>query len=157
MDKADQVGRYPQYDRFADEFLDHARDGFFNAHYDRPACLELLGDVTGKTVLDAACGPRPVRGRARAPWCSSRRPGHQPADDRDLPEPGRRGGERWHKGWEVTYWLAPKPASARSAPMMAAYEPRAARISPGMPTAAYQESSAMPRTLVVRQIDGQVN
>jgi len=53
----DQVGRQPQYDLFADEFLEHAQDGFFNAHYDRPACLELLGDVTGKRVLDAACGP----------------------------------------------------------------------------------------------------
>jgi SAM-dependent methyltransferase len=53
----DQVGRQPQYDLFADEFLEHAEDGFFNAHYDRPACLALLGDVTGKRVLDAACGP----------------------------------------------------------------------------------------------------
>lgn len=47
----------PQYDVFADEFLDHARDGLYNAHYDRPACLALLGDVDGRTVLDAACGP----------------------------------------------------------------------------------------------------
>jgi SAM-dependent methyltransferase len=54
---SDEVGRQPQYDAFAREFLDHARDGFFNAHYDRPACLSLLGDVAGKTVLDAACGP----------------------------------------------------------------------------------------------------
>ena len=47
----------PQYEIFADEFLEHAKDGFFNAHYDRPACLSLLGDVAGKRVLDAACGP----------------------------------------------------------------------------------------------------
>ena len=53
----DQVGRDPQYDLFADAFLEHAADGFYNAHYDRPACLELLGDVAGKRVLDAACGP----------------------------------------------------------------------------------------------------
>jgi SAM-dependent methyltransferase len=51
------VGREPQYDVFADEFLGHARDGFYNAGYDRPACLALLGDVAGKRVLDAACGP----------------------------------------------------------------------------------------------------
>ena len=50
------VGREPQYDVFADEFLDHAESGFFNAYYDRPACLALLGDVAGKRVLDAACG-----------------------------------------------------------------------------------------------------
>jgi SAM-dependent methyltransferase len=54
---SDEVGRQPQYDVFADEFLAHAQDGFFNAHYDRPACLSLLGDVAGKRVLDAACGP----------------------------------------------------------------------------------------------------
>src|ERR1044072_2171939 len=46
-----------QYETFADEFLDHAQDGFYNAHYDRPACLALLGDVAGRTVLDAASGP----------------------------------------------------------------------------------------------------
>jgi SAM-dependent methyltransferase len=53
----EEVGRLPQYDAFADEFLQHAEDGFYNAHYDRPACLDLLGDVAGKHVLDAACGP----------------------------------------------------------------------------------------------------
>jgi SAM-dependent methyltransferase len=53
----DEVGRQPQYNAFADEFLAHAEDGFYNAHYDRPACLSLLGDVAGKRVLDAACGP----------------------------------------------------------------------------------------------------
>ncbi|MBK1786076.1 class I SAM-dependent methyltransferase [Prauserella cavernicola] len=53
----EQVGTDPQYDDFADEYLDHARDGFYNAHYDRPACLDLLGDVSGRRVLDAACGP----------------------------------------------------------------------------------------------------
>lgn len=52
-----RVGRDPQYEVFADEFLDHASDGLFNAHYDRPACLDLLGDVRGLRVLDAACGP----------------------------------------------------------------------------------------------------
>jgi hypothetical protein len=31
-----EVGREPQYGVFADEFLDHAQDGFCNACYDRP-------------------------------------------------------------------------------------------------------------------------
>lgn len=54
---SDAVGSHPQYDVFADEFSEHARSNLYNAHYDRPACLGLLGDVAGKTVLDAACGP----------------------------------------------------------------------------------------------------
>ena len=53
----DRVGRTAQYDIFADEFDRHAQDGFYNAHLDRPACLELLGDIDGRRVLDAACGP----------------------------------------------------------------------------------------------------
>jgi hypothetical protein len=53
----DLVGREPQYEPFAEEFLGHARDGFFNAHCDRPACLSLLGDAAGQRGLDAACGP----------------------------------------------------------------------------------------------------
>lgn len=52
-----EVGRHPQYDIFADDFRDHAETGFYNAHLDRPACLELLGDVSGLSILDAACGP----------------------------------------------------------------------------------------------------
>lgn len=47
----------PQYESFAEEFLDHAVDAPYNAHYDRPAMLELIGDVRGKDVLDAGCGP----------------------------------------------------------------------------------------------------
>jgi SAM-dependent methyltransferase len=54
---SDVVGPTPQYDLFADEFLEHARDGFHNAHVDRPTCLALLGEVSGKRVLDVACGP----------------------------------------------------------------------------------------------------
>lgn len=45
------------YDGMGDEFLAHAEDGAYNAHYDRPAVLELLGDVRGRRVLDAGCGP----------------------------------------------------------------------------------------------------
>jgi SAM-dependent methyltransferase len=54
---SEQVEQEPQYEVWADEFLDHAADGFYNAYIDRPACLSLLGDVAGKRVLDVACGP----------------------------------------------------------------------------------------------------
>jgi SAM-dependent methyltransferase len=45
------------YDGIAAEYAVHARTGVYNALYDRPAVLGLLGDVTGKRVLDAGCGP----------------------------------------------------------------------------------------------------
>lgn len=54
---SERLGDRAQYDDFADEYLDHAEDRFYNEHYDRPACLDLLGDVDGLDVLDAACGP----------------------------------------------------------------------------------------------------
>lgn len=54
---ADVAVSHPQYDVFADEFVDHARDGLYNAHHDRPTCLELRGEVTRRRVLDVACGP----------------------------------------------------------------------------------------------------
>ncbi|QSB16415.1 class I SAM-dependent methyltransferase [Natronosporangium hydrolyticum] len=47
----------PMYDAFAAGFLEHARDGACNAHYDRPAVLAALGPVAGLTVLDLGCGP----------------------------------------------------------------------------------------------------
>lgn len=46
-----------QYDAFASEYESHAATAPYNALYDRPATLELIGDVRGKRVLDAACGP----------------------------------------------------------------------------------------------------
>lgn len=52
---ADELWR--PYDRMADEFLLHAEDSAYNAHYDRPAVLDLIGDVAGRRVLDAGCGP----------------------------------------------------------------------------------------------------
>jgi 2-polyprenyl-3-methyl-5-hydroxy-6-metoxy-1,4-benzoquinol methylase len=45
------------YDRMGLSFQQHAADSAFNAHYDRPAVLAALGPVTGRQVLDAACGP----------------------------------------------------------------------------------------------------
>lgn len=45
------------YDEIASTFEQHAADGPYNAHYDRPAVLELVGEIAGKRVLDAGCGP----------------------------------------------------------------------------------------------------
>src|SRR4051812_47459676 len=46
-----------QYDTFAAGYAEHAAVAPYNALYDRPATLRLLGEVEGKRVLDAACGP----------------------------------------------------------------------------------------------------
>jgi SAM-dependent methyltransferase len=46
-----------QYNAFAEEYEHHAATAPYNALYDRPATLALLGDVRGQRVLDAACGP----------------------------------------------------------------------------------------------------
>lgn len=45
------------YDDFADAFAVNAETGAFNALYDRPAVLDLLGDVHGLRMLDVGCGP----------------------------------------------------------------------------------------------------
>lgn len=45
------------FDPFAEADESHAADGPYNALYDRPSVLDLLGDVIGLRVLDAGCGP----------------------------------------------------------------------------------------------------
>ena len=45
------------YDAMGERFEQHATDGAYNAHYDRPAVLQALGPVGGRRVLDAGCGP----------------------------------------------------------------------------------------------------
>jgi SAM-dependent methyltransferase len=44
------------YDVFAQGYADSNENDVWNAHYERPAALALLGDVTGQRVLDAGCG-----------------------------------------------------------------------------------------------------
>ncbi len=44
------------YDIIASQYNDIV-GGAFNTEYERPATLELLGDVSGKKILDAGCGP----------------------------------------------------------------------------------------------------
>lgn len=45
------------WERRAQEYEREAATGAYNALYDRPATLELLGGVQGLDVLDAGCGP----------------------------------------------------------------------------------------------------
>jgi hypothetical protein len=48
---------YPKFDAFAEEYSRHAEVSPYNALYDRPAILAMLGDVRSQRVLDAGCGP----------------------------------------------------------------------------------------------------
>src|SRR3954453_21265191 len=41
------------YEEMASAYAHHAGDSPYNAHYDRPAVLALIGDVDGRRVLDA--------------------------------------------------------------------------------------------------------
>jgi SAM-dependent methyltransferase len=49
--------RAAMYDPMAAAYELHATHSAYNAYYDRPALLDLVGDVTGLRVLDAGCGP----------------------------------------------------------------------------------------------------
>jgi SAM-dependent methyltransferase len=45
------------WDDYAADYAQHAEHSAFNALYDRPAVLGLLGDVADQRVLDVGCGP----------------------------------------------------------------------------------------------------
>ena len=48
------IAAYEKMAIMYNELIDHKPH---NAYYDRPNTLQLLKDVSGKTILDAACGP----------------------------------------------------------------------------------------------------
>ena len=54
MIKEKIIAAYEEMAETYNKLIDHKPH---NAYYDRPNTLELLPDVSGKTILDAACGP----------------------------------------------------------------------------------------------------
>jgi SAM-dependent methyltransferase len=55
--RSEEAGVADPYDEMAPTYNVHAADSPYNAHYDRPAVLDLLGALEGRRVLDAGCGP----------------------------------------------------------------------------------------------------
>jgi ubiquinone/menaquinone biosynthesis C-methylase UbiE len=48
------------YDDFAEAYTAENENSLMNAYYERPATLALVGDVTGRRILDAGCGSGPL-------------------------------------------------------------------------------------------------
>ncbi|MFD9948902.1 class I SAM-dependent methyltransferase [Nonomuraea sp. NPDC059023] len=55
-----QPSPFNDYDRFAEAYAAENEASLLNAYYERPAMLELAGDVTGRRILDAGCGSGPL-------------------------------------------------------------------------------------------------
>lgn len=52
--------RASAYDNFAEGYTAENETSLLNAYYERPAMLDLAGDVTGRRILDAGCGSGPL-------------------------------------------------------------------------------------------------
>ena len=53
------------YDEFAEAYSADNETNLLNGHYERPAMLELAGDVAGRRVLDVGCGSGPLAAALR--------------------------------------------------------------------------------------------
>lgn len=51
-----------QYDRMADGYAADNEENVYNSLYERPATIDLLGDVSGLRILDVGCGAGPLTG-----------------------------------------------------------------------------------------------
>jgi ubiquinone/menaquinone biosynthesis C-methylase UbiE len=54
------------YDSFASAYSARNENNLFNAYYERPEMLRLVGDVAGLEILDAGCGSGPLMEALRA-------------------------------------------------------------------------------------------
>ena len=53
------------YDEFAEAYSADNEVNLLNGHYERPAVLDLAGDVAGRRILDAGCGSGPLTAALR--------------------------------------------------------------------------------------------
>lgn len=54
------------YDSFAESYSTENESSLINRYYERPAMIDLAGDVDGRRVLDAGCGSGPLSAALRA-------------------------------------------------------------------------------------------
>lgn len=54
------------YDSFAESYSTDNESNLLNGYYERPAMIDLAGDVNGHRVLDAGCGSGPLSAALRA-------------------------------------------------------------------------------------------
>ena len=54
------------YDKFAESYDAENNSSLLNAYYERPAMIDLAGDVNGRRILDAGCGSGPLTAALRA-------------------------------------------------------------------------------------------
>ncbi|MBF6130701.1 class I SAM-dependent methyltransferase [Nocardia brasiliensis] len=52
--------RVSPYDSFAEGYTAESETGLLTAYYNRPALLDLAGEVQGRRILDAGCGSGPL-------------------------------------------------------------------------------------------------
>lgn len=57
--------RANDYDSFVEAYSAENETSLYNAYYERPAMLELAGDVAGRRILDAGCGSGPLSAALR--------------------------------------------------------------------------------------------
>jgi SAM-dependent methyltransferase len=60
MSESDGLRSAREYDALAASYAVHNRDSPYNAYYERPAMMALLGDVGGQRVLEVGCGSGPL-------------------------------------------------------------------------------------------------
>ncbi|WP_427893137.1 methyltransferase domain-containing protein [Kribbella sp. GL6] len=53
------------YNEFAEAYSTDNETNLLNGHYERPAMLNLAGDVTGRRILDVGCGAGPLAAALR--------------------------------------------------------------------------------------------
>ncbi len=54
------------YDNFSSSYEAENASSLLNAYYERPAMVNLAGDVSGRRLLDAGCGSGPLSAALRA-------------------------------------------------------------------------------------------